>query len=609
MKKIAKIKMNLPKIETLVENLQKKTKNESSAKCPACGGVDRFCVFTESQRYWCRQCDIKGDILDFHAMYNGITTQEFIRSYRPNNPQNEPKNKPTSKTTSNQKPKITATYDYLDADGALLFQVCRFEPGKNGKKKSFSQRRPDGKGGWEWNLKEVDPVLYRLPEILNAGEVLVTEGEKDADALVERGFTATTNPMGAGNWRSSYNQALKEKDVVLLPDNDEPGQRHADKIAQSLNGTAKSIKIINLPDLPEGGDVSDWLARFNDPDHAAEELAKIIDGANPYTPKVEPSVKTVLADMILSSRQVVNLDVKEKRAYFPPWLNERTIGLLVGPRGVGKSWFAQSTLHAVASGSALGPWKCENPVKCLYLDGEMPIQDQMERISDLNLVHENYFVLSDHWASMNGLPKIDITRESCRQNITEILKSLDIKLWAADNLSSLTPGTEENTKMDWDPINQWLIALRFAGIATLMVHHTGKDGAQRGTSGREDNIDYSISLKKPKDYIQTDGARFIVSFTKSRVRTKDLNLIADLEFKLIQNESGEHVWTSSNVQKENKLEVIKLLDEEYSQKDVCELLGLSKGYVSKIVSWAKDEGLLSGKCKLTPSGFDYINKA
>jgi hypothetical protein len=57
------------------------------------------------------------------------------------------------------KRQIVKTYDYCDADGTLLYQVCRLEP------KDFRQRRPDGNGGWKWGLEENQRrVLYRLPE-------------------------------------------------------------------------------------------------------------------------------------------------------------------------------------------------------------------------------------------------------------------------------------------------------------------------------------------------------------------------------------------------------------------------------------------------------------
>jgi hypothetical protein len=180
-------------------------------------------------------------------------------------------------------------------------------------------------------------------------------------------------------------------------------------------------------------------------------------------------------------------------------------------------------------------------------------------------------------------------------------------LLCIDNLASLASGINENKKHEYDPINQWLLDLRFAGISTIILHHESKEGKQRGTSAREDNLDISIQLKKPKDYFAEDGARFTVHFTKSRVRTKDLNLIADTEFKLDQNENGQAEWIYKDVKAERKIEVLQLLDEGYVQKDICETVGYSKGQVSKIKSWAIKEGYLSKQGKLTPSGFQYIH--
>lgn len=150
-------------------------------------------------------------------------------------------------------PTIQTTYDYLDKSGNLLFQTVRYFP------KDFKQRRPDGKGGWIWNLKDITPTIYHLPQVIQAEAVFVVEGEKDADNLDALGLVATTSPMGAGKWKAQYNEWLTGKHVAILPDNDEPGIKHAQGIAADLLKVAASVKILNLPDLPPKGDVSDWL--------------------------------------------------------------------------------------------------------------------------------------------------------------------------------------------------------------------------------------------------------------------------------------------------------------------------------------------------------------
>jgi len=153
-----------------------------------------------------------------------------------------------------------ATYDYTDETGKLLYQVVRYDP------KDFRQRQPDGNGGWLWNLKGISPVLYRLPEVSKAitegRTVYICEGEKDCDNLVKIGLTATTNSGGAEKWRPEYAEALKGASVIILSDKDAPGKRHASKVATSLHGNTKSIKVVELPDRNgcQFNDVSDWLA-------------------------------------------------------------------------------------------------------------------------------------------------------------------------------------------------------------------------------------------------------------------------------------------------------------------------------------------------------------
>lgn len=110
-------------------------------------------------------------------------------------------------------------------------------------------------------MKETRRVLYRLPQVIKAiqnGEtVYVVEREKDADNLCKRGFVATCNAGGAGKWFKEYNEALQGARIVLSRDNDEAGLKHRDKVGHNLQGIAASVQALELPDLPEKGDVSD----------------------------------------------------------------------------------------------------------------------------------------------------------------------------------------------------------------------------------------------------------------------------------------------------------------------------------------------------------------
>lgn len=150
---------------------------------------------------------------------------------------------------------IVATYDYADEDGTVLFQVVRLTP------KTFRQRRPDGAGGWIWDLKGVRRVLYRLPQVLaavHAGKrVFVAEGERDVHSIEAAGYPATCNPMGAGKWRPEYTEALRGASAVVVADRDEAGYPHARHVARELEGVARRVVLV---EPAEGKDVSDHLA-------------------------------------------------------------------------------------------------------------------------------------------------------------------------------------------------------------------------------------------------------------------------------------------------------------------------------------------------------------
>jgi len=232
-----------------VEATKKEGKNWI-ALCPFHPDKNRpnLCIDEEKEKYHCFTCNRSGFL--YNPKY-----RKLKYSYHRN---------------------IVATYDYKDEEGDLLFQVVRYKP------KGFSQRRPDGNGDWIWNMKGVNPVPYHLPEIIRSIKpVLNVEGEKDVEGLRSMGFTATTSPMGAGKWRYSYNQYLKNKEVILIPDHDKPGNQHCRNIGKSLWGIAKNIKWLELPDLEEKEDISNWIEKGN----TKEKLLQLIEGAPDFIPE------------------------------------------------------------------------------------------------------------------------------------------------------------------------------------------------------------------------------------------------------------------------------------------------------------------------------------
>ncbi len=173
---------------------------------------------------------------------------------------------------------IEATYDYQDAGGNLLYQVVRFTD------KIFKQRRKNARGRWIDRVKDLPKVLYRLPEILKADPdswIFIVEGEKDVDNLVKQALVATTNSGGGNAWKYlSDDSALHNRKVVIVPDKDETGYQHSDKVGNSLNGKTRELRYLVLDG--EGKDVTDWL----DAGGTREKLIELAENAPHWTPEI-----------------------------------------------------------------------------------------------------------------------------------------------------------------------------------------------------------------------------------------------------------------------------------------------------------------------------------
>lgn len=255
-----------------VPSLKQVNGPEWRGPCPVHGGKDdNFAVNPENGLAQCwSQCGKGWDIISLEKELSGrgfaqCRDEVFRVIGRPEVPFEERD--------------ILATYDYTDADGRLLYQVVRKTPTSDGKKR-FSQRRPDGLGGWVWKLPST-LVPYNLPAVAAASFVVIVEGEKDANSLNRIGFVATTNSGGATHFNPAIVHHFTGKDVAIVPDNDDKGREHALDVAKKLQPVAKSVKIVVLPEVSAKGDVTDWLNQGNDD----EAFAKLYHAASPWTPE------------------------------------------------------------------------------------------------------------------------------------------------------------------------------------------------------------------------------------------------------------------------------------------------------------------------------------
>ncbi len=249
--------------------------------------------------------------------------------------------------------KIVATYDYTGADGTLLYQVVRYEP------KSFCQRHKDAAGNWQWNLDGVTRTLYRLPEFLEssmADWVFVAEGEKDVDRLWKEGLPATTSG-GATTWQKGFAQYFRGRLACILPDNDEPGRTYAQTVAACLSGVAGQVRILHLPFLDPGGDVSDWFDAGATTGEllALLETAARVDCEPPAAPLPPPQEPSAEPEESQPRPVLVRLSTVTPRPLEWLWPDRLPLGklsLLAGDPGLGKSYLTLYLAAQVSRGRA-----------------------------------------------------------------------------------------------------------------------------------------------------------------------------------------------------------------------------------------------------------------
>lgn len=401
---------------------------------------------------------------------------------------------PLKRTTT-----FVKSYDYVDADAKLLYQVCRFvdEQGK----KTFRQRRPDDRGGWIWQLGETPLVLYRLPETIDAIEhgrpIFIVEGEKDADTLAELGYAATTSARGAGKWSEQYSATLTGAHVVILPDNDDPGRSHAEQVAASCTAAgAASVKVVALEGLPPKGDVSDWL-----PGHSVDEFDAAIAGALPWIPphlRQENRTRWRL-DELLENESIMRPP--------PPivprlaWAGRST--LLAAREKVGKSTLTGYVTACVSRGRPfLGEPTARGDVLIIGL--EEFIGDTARRLRHFDADATRVYLV-DRFAGEPALRPKEL-----RDHIEAVRPVLVI----IDSLTAYGHGQiqDDNNASQMARVVQPLSdVVHQLGVALILIHHATKaTGRSRGSTAITAGVDVVVEFEAPEKLADTDPTLRVV---------------------------------------------------------------------------------------------------
>jgi AAA domain/Bacterial regulatory protein, arsR family len=511
---------------------------------------------------------------------------------------------PPPKASSNHDEQV---YPYRDLKGKTVFETVRYY--KNGEK-SFYQRRPTANGGYDKGLGQganrVPLVLYNLPEITQAiaqkQQIFIVEGEKDVETLKRNGLVATCNPMGAGKWRSEFNSILRDANVIVLPDNDEAGKAHGDKVARELSDVAASVRIIDLPNLPDKGDVSDWLMRGN----SVQELCKIASETPLFDPKHHSPIQSLdspLKTLTNDSPQVIEpIRTQTLSAIMatelPPLvpivdtlLFESTLNILAARPKQGKSWLALAISIAVGSGTNFMGKFATSPHEVLYFDLESS-QRRIKQRAGVILANEpaelQHGTLNLHIAT--SLPRMDrggleALKLTLQQN--HRIKLVIIDTWARfwgtrRGLNAYSEDYDEGAKLQE--------LAKELHIAILVVHHTKKATEDyaldelSGTTGITAAADAIFMLRRK-------GDSTIFHCTGRDIASQDYAVQFD-EQRGVWKILGSAAEAAITAERALLLQFLKLYERPMKTGELASMTGKSPKSTNNLLSKLKEQGFV-----------------
>ena len=284
----------------------------------------------------------------------------------------------------------------------------------------------------------------------------------------------------------------------------------------------------------------------------------------------------------------MRLDLPSREMILAPILAERSLTMIHAWRGVGKTWLTLSMALAMAGASTCFHWQAPRPRRVLLIDGEMPAVALQDRLALLikgaspplstDAGDNLQIIASDRQG--NGLP--DLASHRGQLAIAPAVKFADVII--LDNLSTLF-GIRENEADDFAAVNAYLISIRRAGKAVIIIHHQGKSGQQRGSSRKEDVLDLVLALKRPDDFDTEEGCRFVVEVEKARGLMGDA--LKSFEARLTVADNAAR-WTVSDPADPLLEEVRAMLAEGKTQRDIATAVGKSVGLVNKLVKRIKE---------------------
>jgi len=416
--------------------------------------------------------------------------------------------------------------------------------------------------------------LFNLDQIIRnpLNSVVITTDEFDANKCFKMGVAFSTVPGGIDNLLDSDLSPLENRIVCI--------NFSSKNLCQGLL-IEKKLRETKVKEMYFAVNYGKW-----------HTFSKLKEEAKKYCVELISVKEGRLSsdDLVVHGFQgFMKIKTNEFGWVVENLIPQQGIAMVYAPRGVGKTFFSLSLALACAEGAAFLKWKAPLPKKVLYIDGEMSASVMQSRIKSIckgqmTLRGDNFNILTP---DCQAGPMPDLSTKEGQNLIAPHLKG--VSLLVVDNIATLCRSGNENTGESWNVLQSWLLELRRKKISVLLVHHAGKNGAQRGTSKREDILDTIISLKRPSTYSSVDGARFEVHFEKHRHVSG--TPAKPFEASLV-SERGTSTWVLNELEDDLLNQVCELFQQNLSVREVAYKLKISKSSVGRMRTKLKEDGWL-----------------
>ncbi len=499
--------------------------DEHQALCPFHEDTNpSLSVNLATGKWYCHGCKAKGDLFGFHMKRHGVSFQQALGDLaklggmdgngggaKEERPKGNERKRPKARAVPGT---LKDRFVYHDENGEELFFVNRYE--EIGADKTFRQGRcVEGKD--IFNLDGVRLVPYRLPEVVKAEQIAVAEGEKTVEALRMAGFCASCNPMGAIKWKDEYSVHFKDKLVIILPDNDEPGRQHAEQVRKSLLPHVRSLKVVDLPGLPEKGDAADWLA-------AGGTAQQLMDLADQVPWESDPSRVRIVTARHLYERTFPDNPVIDGL------LDEKESLLICSLSGVGKSLMTKNLGFVLALPPLSGLWnlfRVPRPRRTLYVQSENTAKATHVRLHKILEGHPEWTPALDSLCFPMVRGDIRLTgildEPEFQERLIACIKEARAEVVVVDPLVSFSGARDENDNKGQRRSLDCLTRVQDeTSCAVIVVHHMGegfKEKANfigRGGTAIGDWAANIIGLYPVDDQAGAPSSTILVRHAKSR---------------------------------------------------------------------------------------------